>query len=68
MIALALYRFATLDLPSHTPCPVFPHFLAISTDSVRTLWTIGRDIVAEVHILEEIRIIFLNGFSTDDRT
>src|SRR4029077_131090 len=68
MIALAMYRIATLDLPSHTPCSVFPHLLTIRTYNVRGIRIVRCDVVAEMHILEKVRIIFLDGLPTVDRS
>jgi hypothetical protein len=52
MIALALYRIAALDLPSHTPFSVFPHLIAIRTYNVRGIRIVVRgDVVAKMHTL-----------------
>ena len=68
MKALPVYRLAALDLPSHTPCSVLPHFLAVGAYSVGTFWAISRMIVTEVHILKQVFIMFLDGVPTGNRS
>ena len=68
MITLAVYRIATLDLPSHTPCSVFPHLLTICTYRVRGIRIGRRDIVAETPLLEQVCIILLDGLPTVNRS
>ena len=67
MIALALNGTAALNLPSHAPFSIFPHFIAICTYGVRGIRlriVVHRAVVAEMHILEHIFIMFLDGLPT----
>ena len=67
MIAPALNGFAALNLPSHTPFSVFPHLIAVRTYSVRGIRiqiVVHSFIVAEMHILEHIFVMFLYGLPT----
>ena len=71
MIALVLFRIAALDLPGHTPFSVFPHLIAICTYSVRGIRiriVVRSVIVAEMHILEQIFVMFLDGLPTVHRS
>src|ERR1700676_3198967 len=68
MKPLPVYRLAALDLPSHTPRSVLPHFLAVGAYSVGTFWAISRVIVTEMHILKQVFIMFLDGVPTGNRS
>ena len=61
MIALLLYRSATLDLISQTPFSGFPYGIAVRAYIVRGILIECGDLVAEMHFLEEVCIMFLDG-------
>src|ERR1700745_3501606 len=71
MIALKLYRITALTLNSDrtTPFSVFPHLIAIRTYNMRGIRILVRgEMVAEMHFLEQVRIIFFNGLATVNGT
>src|SRR6516225_7122420 len=68
MIALVLYRIAALDLISQTPFSVFPYGIAVGAYSVRRSLIECPEMVAEMHFLEQVCIMLLDGFPTVNRT
>jgi hypothetical protein len=56
-MTLELYRTATSDLISQTPVPVFPNLIASRSQDVRGILIPVPKIVAEMHLLEQVRIM-----------
>ena len=67
MIALGMYGFPSLGLPSHSPFPVFPHLIAIGAYGVgriRIRIVVSGVIVAEMHILHDVFVMLLDCLPT----
>src|SRR5208337_706460 len=64
MVALELYRTEVLAFKRLTPCSGFPHLIASRTYNVRGTLIEGGESVAEMHFLELIYKVFLDGLST----
>jgi hypothetical protein len=66
-IALELYRTEVLALKNRTPFPVFPYLVASRTYNVRGILIALVEMVAEMKLLEQVCMIFLDGFPTVNR-
>ena len=67
-IALGIYRTEVLALKSRSPFPAGPCFIASRSYNVRGILITRFDMVAEMNLLEDICIVFLDGVSTVNRS
>ena len=61
MIALDLYRIAALNSDRTTPFSVFPDDIAVRAYRVRGILIDREEMVAEMHLLEHVCKMFLDG-------
>jgi hypothetical protein len=67
-IALGIYRTEVLALKSRSPVPAGPCFIASRSYNVRGILITRFDMAAEMNLLEDICIVFLDGVSTVNRS
>jgi len=67
-IALGFYRTEVLALNSQTPFSGCPHLIASRTYNVRGKLIDRDEMVAEMHFLEQVCKIFLDGLPTVNRS
>jgi hypothetical protein len=67
-VALKLLSTPVLVLNGAAPFPAFPYIFARVTYSVWGILIVLREIFEEMHLLEQVYIIFLDSLSTVDRS
>ena len=67
-IALGIYRTEVLAFKSRSPFPAGPCFIASRSYNVRGILISRDDMVAEMNLLEQVCIMFLNGLPTINRS